>query len=274
MIYGYILPNLVIFMNTWKIGTIGFSYKEWVGPFYPAGMKQSEYLSYYSKVYNTVELDTTFHSTPRKTIVQTWFNSTPPDFKFCLKTPRLITHELRLKDTVGVMNEFLDVLQPLQEKAGPILIQLPPSYKQENFHLLSEFLEYLPNSYRYAIEFRHSSWYNDKTSQLLSHHHICWVTIDYPHLPRCIYLTTDFLYFRWIGVNGMYHSHSFERVDKSDQLRWWIQAIRPFQDQISDIFGYFNNDYAGFAAGSCKRFMQLAGLSDNEQDIPFQERLF
>jgi uncharacterized protein YecE (DUF72 family) len=100
------------------------------------------------------------------------------------------------------------------------------------------------------------------------------VAIDYPNLPRQINLTTDFLYIRWIGVNGMYHSHSYEREDKTTQLKWWIKAVLPFQNQISDIFGYFNNDYAGFAAGSCKRFMQLAGLKDNEQDIPYQESLF
>jgi uncharacterized protein YecE (DUF72 family) len=191
-----------------------------------------------------------------------------------LKTPRIITHEIGLKGAQGLMIEFLDVFRLLQEKAGPILIQLPPSYTHENLPILSEFLESLPHTYRYAIEFRHSSWYNDITSQLLTKHRVCWVAIDYPNLPRQINVTTDFLYIRWIGVNGMYHSHSYERIDKTTQLRWWIQAILPFQDQISDIFGYFNNDYAGFAAGSCKRFMQLAGLKDNEQDIPFQERLF
>jgi uncharacterized protein YecE (DUF72 family) len=99
------------------------------------------------------------------------------------------------------------------------------------------------------------------------------VTIDYPNLPRQINLTTDFLYIRWIGVNGMYQHHSYEREDKTNQMRWWLNTIFPFRKKISIIYGFFNNDYAGFAAGSCKRLMILAGLKDNEQDIPFQERL-
>ncbi len=261
-------------MSTWQIGTIGFSYKEWVGPFYPTGTGQREYLPFYSRLFSTVEVDTTFHSIPRSTMVQSWYRTTPSNFKFCLKTPRVITHDLGLKDVQGLMSEFLDVLQPLQEKTGPIIIQLPPSYTQKNYSVLAEFLESLPGSYRYAIEFRHSSWFNEKTSQLLSQHHACWVAIDYPHLPRVINLTTDYLYVRWIGINGMYHSHSYEREDKTSQLKWWLEAIHPFQDQVSEVYGFFNNDYAGFAAGTCKRFMLLAGLMDADHEMPFQERLF
>jgi uncharacterized protein YecE (DUF72 family) len=261
-------------MSSWRLGTIGFSYKDWVGGFYPVGTTQREYLSYYSKVFNSVELDTTFHALPRKEIVQSWFAATPSEFRFCLKTPRTITHELGLRGAQGFMTEFLDALHPLQEKAGPILIQLPPSYTQERYFILQEFLESLPQTHRYAIEFRHSSWYNDKTTQLLSQYHVCWVSIDYPNLPRQINLTTDFHYLRWIGVNGMYHLHSYEREDKTSQLRLWLRAILPYKDQMPEIFGFFNNDYAGFAAGSCKRFMLLAGLLDDEQDTPFQERLF
>jgi uncharacterized protein YecE (DUF72 family) len=261
-------------MNFWHLGTIGFSYKEWVGPFYPAGTTQREYLPYYSKVFNSVELDTTFHSLPRSTIVQSWFGSTPSEFIFSLKTPHTITHDLGLKGAQGLMSEFLEMLQPLHEKTGPILIQLPPSYTQENYSILSEFLESLPQSYRYAIEFRHPSWYNEKTTHLLSQHHVCWVTIDYPNLPRQINLTTDFLYIRWIGINGMYQHHSYERVEKKSQLMWWLQVILPYHDQISKVYGFFNNDYTGFAAGTCNRFMLLGGLKNKEKDAPFQESLF
>jgi uncharacterized protein YecE (DUF72 family) len=261
-------------MSYWRLGTIGFSYKDWVGPFYPAGISPREYLSYYSKLFNSVELDTTFHSIPRSTTIESWFTSTPSEFKFCLKTPHTITHELGLKGSQGLMLEFLDSLVPLRGKTGPILIQLPPSYTQDNYFVLQEFLETLPQIHRYAIEFRHPSWYNEKTTQLLSKNHICWVTIDYPNLPRLINLTTDFLYIRWIGINGMYHQHSYEREDKTYQLRLWLHAILPLSEQIPVMYGFFNNDYAGFAAGTCKRFMHLAGFKEDEQNTPFQERLF
>jgi len=261
-------------MSPWNIGTIGFSYKDWVGEFYPAGISQREYLPYYCKVFNSVELDTTFHSIPQPSTVQSWSANTPDNFTFCLKTPRIITHDLGLKGVEGLLDDFLNSLAPLREKSGPILIQLPPSYTQENYPVLASFLENLPPSHRFAIEFRHSSWYNEKTLQLLAHHRVCWVTIDYPKLPKQINLTTDFVYFRWIGVNGMYQRHTHERVDRSIELKSWIKAIHPYLQQVTAIYGYFNNDYAGFAAGTCRRFMSLAGLATNEPDVPYQERLF
>lgn len=261
-------------MSSWFLGTIGFSYKDWVGPFYPPGAAQREYLPYYTKFFNSVELDTTFHSLPRIETVQSWYDSTPADFKFTLKTPRIITHDMRLKSAQGLMTEFIDALYPLQGKLGPVLIQLPPSFTKEDFRTLNEFLEALPHSHRYAVEFRHFSWYNDQTAQLLSQYQVCWVSVDFPHLPKKITPTTDFLYIRWIGVNNLYHYHSFERVDKSEQLIRWLHDLREFQTEIPAVYGFFNNDYAGFAAGTCKRFMLLAGLSDEEQNPPYQERLF
>jgi uncharacterized protein YecE (DUF72 family) len=261
-------------MSDWCLGTIGFSYKEWVGGFYPTGTSQREYLHYYCKVFNSVELDTTFHSIPRIALVESWYTATPSDFKFCLKTPRTITHDHRLQGMQGLMSEFLEALNPLYEKIGPILIQLPPSLTQDNYLALQEFLESLPQSYRYALEFRHSSWYNEQTTQLLSQHKVCWVSLDFPNLPRQINVTTDFLYIRWIGINGMYHYHSYEREDKTNQLKWWLQSLLPFDNQIPTIYGYFNNDYTGFAAGTCKRFIQLAGLAGDDQNTPFQESMF
>jgi uncharacterized protein YecE (DUF72 family) len=261
-------------MHQWYLGTIGFSYRDWVGEFYPPGTLQREYLPYYSKVFNSVEMDTTFHSIPQPSTVLSWVKNTPADFTFCVKTPRTITHGLGLKGTKGLMDEFLEALSPFQKKIGPILVQLPPSYSQDDYPSLATFLEDLPSSHRYAIEFRHPSWYNDKTKQLLTHFKICWVTIDFPNLPRQIIRTTDFLYFRWIGVNGMFQYHTHERLDKSEQLKSWSQVIQPYLEHVSGIYGYFNNDYAGFAAGTCKRFMQLVGLATNEPDIPHQERLF
>ena len=195
-------------MKHWYLGTIGFSYKDWVGSFYPTGTTQRGYLSFYSKVFNSVELDTTFYSIPRQSTVQSWFNITPPEFQFCLKTPRRITHELGLKGAQGLMIEFINSLHDLGDKLGPILIQLPPKYSQENYSVVDEFLKSLPHTYQYAIEFRHSSWYNGRTTDLLSKHQVCWVSSDFPNLPKEIIPTANFLYIRWIGVNGMYQHHT------------------------------------------------------------------
>jgi uncharacterized protein YecE (DUF72 family) len=261
-------------MSQWYLGTIGFSYKDWVGNFYPSSTTQREYLPYYSKIFNSVEIDTTFHAIPRPATVQSWFRITPPEFKICLKTPRIITHELGLKKTEGLMSEFLESISSLKQKNGPILIQLPPRYTQENILEMDIFLSSLPDTHQYAIEFRHPSWYNEKTYHLLSHYQVCWVTVDYPNIPKQINLTTNFIYMRWIGINGTYNHHSYERVDKTPQLKSWIELIYPYLDRITSIYGFFNNDYSGCAAGTCSRFIQLAGLNKIDPKIPHQERLF
>jgi uncharacterized protein YecE (DUF72 family) len=261
-------------MKHWYLGTIGFSYKDWVGSFYPTGTTQRGFLSFYSNAFNSVELDTTFYSIPRLSTVQSWFNITPPEFKFCLKTPRRITHELGLRGAQGLMIEFVDSLHDLGDKLGPILIQLPPKYSQENYSVVDEFLKSLPRTYQFAIEFRHSSWYNGRTTDLLSKHQVCWVSNDFLNLPKEIIPTATFLYIRWIGVNGTYQHHTLERVDKTSELRWWSTRISPFFDQVPDAYGFFNNDYAGFAAGTCKRFKQIAGLADENDNLPYQGRLF
>ena len=261
-------------MNHWYLGTIGFSYKDWLGSFYPTGTSQRMYLSYYSKLFNAVELNTTFYSLPNQATFQSWLNASPAEFRFCLKTPRRITHELGLRGAQGLMMEFIDSLHTLGEKLGPILIQLPPKYTQENYTVLSKFLESLPSTYQYAIEFRNASWYNGKTTSLLSQYRVCWVSSEFPNLPKEIILTSNFLYFRWIGVNGMYQNHTHERVDKTNELRWWLKAISPISEQVQTVYGFFNNDYAGFAAGTCKRFKLIAGLEDEENNLPFQSRLF
>jgi uncharacterized protein YecE (DUF72 family) len=198
--------------------------------------------------------------------------TTLPEFKFCLKTPRVITHDLGLKGARGLMGDFIESLTPLMEKLGPILIQLPPKYSQDNYSTLRDFLEALPQTHHYAIEFRHPSWYNTKTSELLSYYRISWVTIDYPNIPSIINKTSDFLYLRWIGLNGMYQYHTHERVDKTAKLKWWLQALYPFLDEISEVYGFFNNDYAGYAAGTCRRFKDLAGFDTGEHNIAYQER--
>lgn len=261
-------------MSEWHLGTIGYSYREWSGGFYPPGMQPRDYLAHYSRVINSVEVDTTFHSLPRGDLVQTWKAIVPPGFKFSFKTPQVITHEMKLHNVEGLMTEFLDTIHPLAESLGPVLVQLPPSFRVDQFNFLHDFLDHLPSIYRYAVELRHASWYNNQTAQLLSNYHVCWVAIDFPNIPRQIVPTTDFLYVRWIGINGMYQHHSFERATKLDQLSWWLQEINETSHLVSDFFGYFNNDYTGFAAGTCKRFMLMAGVSKDENDLPYQERLF
>ncbi len=264
-------------MVDWLLGTMGFGYKDWQGVFYPAGVGARDYLEHYSRIFNAVEMDTTFYGTPRLSTVEGWAAATPQDFRFCAKVPRLITHEMELVGAAAAMNEFTDALLPLGEKLGAILIQLPPSFDITHHLALAAFLEDLPNTAagkRVAVEFRHPSWYNQQTADLLRTRGVAWATTEYPLLPRQVNVTADFLYIRWIGQHGSYDHHNHERVDKTPELEGWLAQIQASLEGINTIYGFFNNDYAGFAAGTCNRFKKIAGLPAVPFTPPEQGRLF
>jgi uncharacterized protein YecE (DUF72 family) len=260
-------------MIDWHLGTMGFSYRDWNGAFYPAGMPAQEYLAHYAQYFNAVELDSTFYGTPRPETVERWESSTPADFRFCAKTPREITHELRLVEAEDQMASFVDTMRLLGEKLGVILIQLAPDFTFSQIHTLAHFLRQLPQDVRFAVEFRHPSWHATATGQLLQNHRMSWASADYIHLPQRIYVTTDFIYVRWIGRHGRYEVRDRERVDLTPRLEAWWEDIRSRLEGVSALYGFFNNDYAGFAPATCNRFKEIVGLPVRPLQPPQQERL-
>ena len=144
--------------TSWHLGTMGFGYKQWVGAFFPAGMASRNFLAHYSQLFDTVEIDSTFYGTPKSETVQRWRSVTPSNFTFCLKTPRAITHDTPIADSVDSMLAFVDVARLLGQKMGPILIQFGPEFDYTQADQLHRFLESLPIDVRYAVEFRHRSW--------------------------------------------------------------------------------------------------------------------
>ena len=271
---------------------MGFSYADWSGVFYPGDLPAHRRLGYYSRIFNAVEIDSTFYGTPRPETVRGWAASTPPEFRFSVKVPRQITHEAGL---VGVMDEllrFIDTVELLQEKLGAILFQFPPSFKPERLPALQACLAGLPGGIRYAVEIRHQSWYTAEIetledppgepaepalAQMLREVGVCWAATEYPDLPQRIYPTADFLYLRWIGQHGTFQHHDHERIDRTAQLGQWQQIVQGALSEIEMrpiIFGFFNNDYAGFAAGTANRFKELLGLPANPFLPPQQGKLF
>jgi len=268
---------------------MGFSYAEWNGVFYPDDLPMHRRLGYYSRIFNAVEIDSTFYGTPRPETVRSWAASTPPEFRFSVKVPRLLTHEAGL---VGVMDElprFIHTVQLLEDKLGAILFQLPPSFRPDRLPALQACLAGLPGGIRYAVEIRHQSWYTAEIetpedppgepalAQMLREVGVCWAATEYPHLPRRIYPTADFLYLRWIGQHGTFPRHDQERIDRTVELRHWGQILQSAQSEIEErlmIFGFFNNDYAGFAAGTANRFKELSGLPASPFLPPQQGKLF
>jgi uncharacterized protein YecE (DUF72 family) len=256
----------------WFLGTMGFGYKEWEGEFYPIGMPTHKYLRHYSRVFNAVELDTTFYGPPPKETVIRWHQESPEYFIFCVKTPRSITHDSKLKGVDGLMSEFIDVIRCLDQKLGLVLIQLPPSYSIDYLDSFISFIETLPGDIKFAVEFRNISWYTHKTADLLKSYSIGWTAIDFPNLPIRIYPSTDYLYVRWVGRHGEFPMHNYERVEKSGQLEIWYKELQKYEGKFKSVYGFFNNDYTGFAVGTCNRFKKMIGLPVQSVDVPKQSR--
>lgn len=268
------LPSTMILMVKWHLGTMGFSYKDWNGVFYPDGLAPREYLSHYSQFFDSVELDSTFYGTPRSEYVKRWSSITPSGFTFSAKVPREITHDLKLaEESLEPMLHFLDTMRLLGDKLGVILIQLPPDLTFASIHKLAVFMRQLPTDIRYAVEFRHPSWHATATGQLLQNHNICWTSTDYKHLPQRIYVTTDLIYIRWIGIHGQYDTKDYERIDPTERLKAWNEDIRRRSEGVFDVYGFFNNDFAGHAPATCDRFKRIVGLQTGPLQPPQQSRL-
>ncbi|MCB0223636.1 MAG: DUF72 domain-containing protein [Anaerolineae bacterium] len=261
-------------MVEWYLGTVGFSYKDWNGVFYPPGTAARQYLAHYSQIFNSVELDSTFYGTPPPERVQQWAMTAPPGFKFSVKTPRQITHDLRLIGAIEPMMTFLETMNLLGDKLGPVLIQLPPSLTIGAIDTVNDFITALPAEWRYAVEFRHESWFTPQTAALLAAHRICWVSTEYVDVPKQVVPTTDFLYIRWLGRHGQFEYKGQEQIDVTPQLHWWIDQLQPHLPRFETIYGFFNNDYSGHSPRTCNRFKEMIGLATSYPEIPQQGRLF
>lgn len=247
---------------TIRIGCSGWSYSDWVGPFYPHSTKPEEYLELYSKVFDTVEIDSTFYRVPSPNMVNQWYSSTSNGFMFCPKFPKRITHDLKLENASSYLEHFTRRLSVLQEKLGPFVIQLPPSFKLQKHHeQLSHFIESLDDQYRYAIEFRHESWFNSETASLLKSKNICQVWSLNQYLTTPATITADFVYLRFVGDRAI---DQFSRLqkDQTESMRDWNRSLTETPDSAKERFVLFNNHFAGFGPGSVNEFRRLMGLAE------------
>jgi len=256
------------------IGTMGFAYKDWSGVFYPAGLASRDFLSYYSTIFNAVEIDSTFYGIPKNEVVNRWKESSPEDFKVSVKVPREITHEAGLVDAEVNMGRFIDRVKLLGRKLGVILLQFPPSFKYSKEDILDSFLGHLPKDISYAVEFRHKSWYVPKTADLLVTHNICWVATEYKGVPKEVEVTSDKLFIRFVGQHGRFHRHDLEQIDVVPQLETWWEWIRSVADGVSEIFIFFNDDFSGFAPASANKLKKIIGLPVIEPVHPKQMTFF
>jgi uncharacterized protein YecE (DUF72 family) len=261
-------------MTGWYLGTMGYSYAEWRGVFYPETATAPAFLRSYARIFNAVELDTTFYGIPDTSRIAGWKRQVPADFVFCPKTPRSVTHEGELTANITEMEAFLDTVAGFEENLGAILVQFPPQFTSDRLPDLLGFLDALPEVFSYAVEVRDRSWLSTDIHRELAERGMSWVSAEYVILDSELTVTTDFTYLRFLGRHGRFPHKNNVQVNVRPVLnRWWDQ-LRPQLEGLHTVYGFFNDDFAGHAPATCNAFKELAGLPVRRPEIPTQGRLF
>ena len=254
-------------MSTLHLGTQGWSYPSWVGPFYPAGAPASSFLEAYAAHFRTVELDTTFYAVPRRSTIAGWRARTPDGFQFAAKFPQTITHQKGLAGCGEETLAFLEAMTLLDRKLGPLLLQMPPSWGAAAFDTLAAYLRDLPAGFCYVLEVRHKSWLGKealpKLLGLLQTHSIALCLVQHAWMPALDEVTAPFVYIRWLGRREEIPDDDFShvRINRDAQLDRWAQQIGGYLKAGLTVYGYFNNHYQGHSPASVRALqMRLTGI--------------
>jgi len=225
-----------------RIGCSGWQYKDWRERFYPKGCAQRKWLEFYSRPFDTVEVNSTFYRLANRDAVARWVEETPEDFVLALKASRYMTHMKRLTDLPESMERYYDRIEPLVEspKLGPIVWQLPPNFKRDDERLRYA-LGQLPAG-RHCFEFRHETWFVPEVYEMLREFRVALVVGDHPQRPwQAHEMTADWTFVRFhYGARGRRGNYS------TTELETWAKRIEQWRRQV-EVFVYFNNDWEGFA---------------------------
>ena len=225
------------------LGTSGFAYDEWKGPFYPETLKSREMLHYYADRFRSVEINYTFRRQPSEKTLGTWREQTPEGFSFAMKAHQRITHTLRLRDADESVSVFLDRARLLGDRLGPILFQCPPSLRFDR-SLIESFVSYLPPTSRYAMEFRHPSW--EEAKPILAANGVAWCTAE-----------TD----ASSGGDPVFEPFGYLRLRKEhyadEDIAGWAGRLKPALDAGQDVFVFFKHEDKGAGPIFAERLAEL-----------------
>lgn len=270
-----------IAVGQFYLGCAVWAYKNWVGELYPPQSRSSDFLHLYSRRFTTVEGNTTFYAIPPSETVTRWVNQTPPHFKFCLKLPRELTHQGLLKSSIPGALDFLERMQPLGSRLGPMFAQLPPSYSPQLFEDLKVFLEAWPqNQIPLAVEVRHSDWFKppywEALTDLLKTLNMGRVILDSrpiysgeddpqlhserrkPKVPVEFSVTAPFSLIRFISHPQLSMNQSF--------LEDWIQPIHQWLSQGTEVYFFVHCPVEERSPGTAKFVQNL--LEQHQVPIP------
>lgn len=238
------------------VGTSGWSYGHWAkGRFYPVGLKPNQWLGFFSRHFDTVEINASYYRLPKPEMITRWHQQVAGGFRFAVKMWKRITHEKRLADCGEQLSGFLAVVNELAGKRGPLLVQLPPSLQCAP-DLLADFLVQLKRTlarirWRVTIEFRHSSWLCPEAIKLLDEHGVALCLADLPRCPITEPGEAGFVYLRRHGPGGSYGGCYTARQIGADARRiaGWLKAGR-------DVYVYYNNDIDGYAVDNARQLRE------------------
>jgi uncharacterized protein YecE (DUF72 family) len=229
------------------VGTSGYNYPEWKGPFYPAKLPAAKMLNYYAERLPTVEINYTFYRMPNAKIVAAWSEATPPQFTFVLKAPKRITHDSRLKFVDKPLAYFCETAAALGPKLGPLLFQLPPNFKKDA-ERLRDLLPLIPAGVRCAFEFRHATWFADDVYELLRGQNAALCVADTEDATTPLEATADFGYFR-LRDEGY----------SKKSLAKWAETVRALGQGWHDAFVFFKHEEAGIGPKLAEQFAGMVG---------------
>jgi uncharacterized protein YecE (DUF72 family) len=240
-------PNIGAVKNSkpiyFHIGTTGWAEKEWVGSIYPKGTKPADYLSHYSKFFDSIELNTTHYQIPDPLKIERWYDKSVPDFKFCPKLTRAISHHKGLGSGTENVLLFCQSISGLKEKLGPCFLQLPPYFSPDNLDILETFFKAWPKEIALHVEFRHDDWFlkpaMDKLSELLMNHQKGIVMTDVAGRRDVLTIgaTKDVIFIRFVGNLG----HPSDR----ERLKQWVIALSEWVDAgIQEIYFFLHQPQA------------------------------
>ncbi len=265
------------------LGTSSWTADGWVGSFYPANAQPRDLLSIYAQRFNTVEIDSTFYRIPSAQMVRGWKERTPHDFIFAVKVPQTITHEKVLVDAEDDLATFLKVMDLLGDKLGPLLFQFPYFNKQKfrglGFFLdrLLPFLSNLPKGYQWVVEVRNRQWLSETLYAPLRKQGVALALVDQAWMPRPKEwfengdpITAHFTFIRWIGDRKAIEERTkvWNRTiyDRAEDLREWVDVLKPVARRVKVIFAFANNHYSGYAPGSVELFRRLWERESSSED--------
>lgn len=239
-------------MSKVYVGTSGWSYKHWgKNIFYPENLKMKSWLEFYSQFFDSVEINSSFYHQVKPETYQLWRANTPKGFIFSIKISRYITHFKKLEDSEGGWQNFIKNANNLEEKLGPILMQLPPSFSIDA-QRLRKFLQLIPNRFIKVFEFRHQSWFKEEIYDILKKNNSAFVINYGDNKPLKEVITADFIYIRLHGPSNRF------RLKYTDQeIEQLAKKINSWRREVKNIYAYFNNDAEGYAIENAKKLKEL-----------------